>query len=78
MTLDPDVEALVRRAMQDRKLSFKQALNEAIRAGLAPAGAPFETPVFPMGDPKIALDKALAVAGRLEDEELVRRLATRK
>ena len=35
MTLDPDVEQLLRDAMQRRRLSFKAALNEAIRSGLA-------------------------------------------
>jgi hypothetical protein len=35
VTLDPDVEQLLRDAMQARRLSFKQALNEAVRLGLA-------------------------------------------
>jgi hypothetical protein len=34
VTLDPDVEQLLRDAMQHRRLSFKAALNEAIRSGL--------------------------------------------
>ena len=34
ITLDPDVHALVERAMRERGLSFKEAVNEAIRAGL--------------------------------------------
>jgi hypothetical protein len=44
VTLDPDVEQLLRDAMQRRRLSFKDALNEAIRNGLAGSGgeaAPF-------------------------------------
>ena len=35
VTLDPDVEQLLRDAMQRRRLSFKDALNQAIRAGLS-------------------------------------------
>jgi hypothetical protein len=82
ITLDPDVEALVRKAMRERGLSFKQAVNEAIRAGLAaprsdlPAAG---TRTFRMGfNPVIPLDKALRLAAHLEDEELTRKLAARK
>lgn len=79
VTLDPDVVVLVKRLMQERGLSFKQAVNVAIRAGLGPAAeARFETPTFAMGEPSVALDRALQVAGELEDAELVRRLAARK
>lgn len=35
ITLDPDVEALVGKAMRERKLSFKAAVNDALRRGLA-------------------------------------------
>ena len=34
VTLDPDVEQLVKRVMRERGLTFKQAINEALRAGL--------------------------------------------
>lgn len=42
VTLDRDVEQLLRDAMQRRRQSFKEALNQAIRNGLSqssPAGA---------------------------------------
>lgn len=81
ITLEPDVEALVRRSMRERGLSFKQAVNEAIRAGLAPASEkpPTGTRTFRLGfNPLIPLDKALRLAGELEDEELIRKLAARK
>lgn len=80
ITLDPDVEALVRKAMSERGLSFKQAVNEAIRAGLAPRSdqPPTGTRTFRMGfNPTISLDKALRLAGQLEHEELIRKLAAR-
>lgn len=76
VTLDPDTESLVRRLMEQRGVSFKQALNDAIRAG-APEAArhrPFRTTVHRMGVPTINLDRALQVAGDLEDEEIIRRL----
>jgi hypothetical protein len=80
VTLEPDVEALVKALMRDRGLSFKQAVNEAIRRGLTPeSGVPPRTPTFRMGfEPAVRWDKALQLAGELEDDELVRRLAARK
>lgn len=81
MTLDPDVETMVKRLMRERGLSFKDAVNQAIRAGLTatPAREAFSTPTFRMGfDPTIPWDRALSLAGELEDDELIRRLAARK
>jgi len=79
VTLDPDVQALVDKAMRERGLSFKQALNQAIRSGLTSTrGATFRTPTYRMGNPALPLDKALRLAAELEDEELVRKLAARK
>lgn len=80
VSLEPDTNAAVRRLMRERGLTFKQALNEAIRAGVArrspPAG--FRTRTADMGPPAIPLDKALRLAADLEDDELIRKLALRK
>lgn len=66
--------------MRDRGVSFKQAVNEAIRAGLGRAGGePARTPTFRLGhEAVIPWDKALRLAAEFEDEELARRLAARK
>ena len=48
VTLDADTERLLRSAMRERNLSFKAALNEAIRRGLRPVGAESE-PRFRVG-----------------------------
>jgi hypothetical protein len=78
ITLDPDVEAQVKRLMRERGLSFKEAVNTAIRAGLQPAaGEPFRTPTYDMGAPLVDLTKVLRLAGEIEDEEIIRRLASR-
>ena len=75
MTLDPDVEALIRKLMAERGLSFKEALNTAVRAGLSgEPGKPFATPTYSMGKPAVPLDHALRVAAELEDAELRREL----
>src|SRR2546425_2976502 len=77
VTLDPDVELLVKRAMEERGLSFKQAINEAIRAGITGPGGGIQ-PTFPthdMGEPPVDLTKALRLAGELQADELARKLA---
>ena len=75
VTLDEDTEALLRRRMRERGISFKEALNDAIRSGLAPAAArrPFRTPSADLGAPAVNLERALLLATELEDEELVRK-----
>jgi hypothetical protein len=82
VTLDPDVQALIRKAMKERGLSFKDALNSALRAGLTttkPAKQRFVQKTFSLGaEQNFRWDKALAAADALEDEELTRKLALRK
>ena len=80
VTLAPDTDALVRRLMRARGLTFGQAVNEAIRSGASRRrGQPVaRTRTKPMGLPTVPIDKALQLAGQLEDEELIRRLALRK
>lgn len=74
VTLDPDTEHLVRRRMTERGVSFKQALNDALREALrGRPGEPFRTPTYDLGVPTVSLDRALALAGELEDEELLRK-----
>jgi hypothetical protein len=82
VTLDQDVEAMLRAVMRERGVSFKAALNEAARAGLngsAPAARPFRMPTGSLGvRPGVNLDKALQLAGEMEDAEIVRKLELRK
>lgn len=76
VTLDPDAEALVRKLMRERGLTFKQAVNEAIRTGLGGGRAkePYRQETFAMGQPAVPLVKALAVASELEDDERIRKM----
>jgi hypothetical protein len=77
VTLEPDAEALVKRLMRERDMSFKQAVNHAIRTGLTPAaqGKPFRTRTHDLGvRAGVDLDKALQLAGEFEDQEIVREL----
>lgn len=79
VTLDPDTEVLVRRRMRERRVSFKQALNDAIRAGLSDEQPkrPFRTRTANLGVPTVNLDKAMQLAGQLEDEEIIRKMRLR-
>ncbi len=76
VTLDPDVDLLIKRAMNDKGLTFKQAVNEAIRAGAAPRrrGRRPRFESYDMGEPLVDVTKALQLAGQLEDEDRARKL----
>lgn len=80
VTLDADTRALVEKDMRERGVSFKQALNDAVRAGLAERGPvePFRTETARLGAPSVSLDRALQIAGELEDEELLRKMRSGK
>jgi len=75
VTLDPDTVVAIQRRMRERKVSFKQALNDAVREGLAGGqGTPYRTPPRHMGKPVVNLDRALQLAAELEDDELLGRM----
>lgn len=61
--------------MRERGVSFKAALNDAVRAGLSasPAARPFKVRTAPLGV-RINIDKALTIAGEMEDEEIIRKI----
>ena len=79
VTLDADVQALLKKAMRQQDTSFKQALNDAVRKGLGPRAAkagnkPFAFTTYKMGRPLVDLTKANALAGELEDQELIAKM----
>lgn len=84
VTLDPDVEALLKEAMRERSISFKEALNTAVRAGLGSAATGRAArryrlkPVHMGFSPGVPWDKALALADELEDDAIVAKLEQRK
>ena len=85
-TVRVDDELLEQLKAQARKegVSLTRLLNRALKAGLRAGGArrraqpAYRERVHAMGVPRIALDKALALAAALEDEEIVRELTLRK
>jgi hypothetical protein len=81
VTLDPDVAARLQQVTRERGISFKTALNEAIRSGLggtAPARG-YRIRARPMGvRAGVDLDRSSRLAGELENAEIVRKLELRK
>jgi hypothetical protein len=67
---------------RERSISFKHALNDAVRKGLQGAPGPkrrFVQKTCSMGwDPHFRWDKALALSDAIEDEESIRKLSMRK
>ena len=64
--------------MTERRVSFKQALNDLVREGRGSAEGPrpFKTAARSMGRARVDLDKALRLAGEFEDGELAGKLET--
>ena len=82
ITLEPDVQVLIKTAMKERGITFKEALNSAVRAGLTQGRfkrRDFVQKSYSLGsDQNFRWDKALETAAAIEDEELSRKLSLRK
>jgi len=80
VTLDADVQRLLKDAEHRTGRPFKQVLNDAVRAGLGRSGGrarAFKQPVFSLGRAKVDLTKATALAGELQDQEALARAGRR-
>lgn len=73
LTLDPDVEALLRAEMAAHGLTLRGAVNAAVRRALKAHGTPrqpFVQRTFSLGlSPDFNWDKALRLAAELEDAD---------
>lgn len=82
VTIDPDLAATLRKIARERGISFKEALNTMLRAGLgerAGTARPYRLRARRLGlRPGIDLDRALQLAAALEDRETIRKLELRK
>jgi hypothetical protein len=83
ITLDPDVEQLLKEEVRKRDITFKEAVNSAIRAGIRGSSAKrprFRQQTFAMGPPAPGFnwDKVLQIASQLEDDEIMRNMAAHK
>lgn len=81
--LDPHLLRRVKAEALALGVPFRQMLTTVLRRGLEDRPAArrrYRCPVFSMGPPAhpLGLDKSLAVAAGLEDEEIARKLTLRK
>jgi hypothetical protein len=84
VTISDEIHDRLKREARRSRRPFKTVLNEALRLGVDRLSPPprrrtFRQRTFRMGyPPGTALDKALQLAARLEDEEMSRKLALGK
>ena len=83
LTIDDQLMASLKRVALESGKSFKQVVNETLRAGLQPRGAParrYRLKPASLGHPHPTadLDKALSLAEALEDEAIIQKLEQRK
>ena len=81
ITLDDDVAARLEQLRRERGSSFKEIVNDTLRAGLQErrVARAYRAPTYRMGvRPGVDLDRALRLDAALEDEETVRQLETRR
>ena len=83
LRIDDDLLRDLKRAAAKQRTTLADLVNRLLRGGLGKkAGekrqAPYQEHPVAMGTPRFNLDKALALAAALEDEETVSKIARRK
>ncbi|MDZ7789867.1 MAG: type II toxin-antitoxin system VapB family antitoxin [Xanthomonadales bacterium] len=85
LTLDDSLIAELKQRAHDSGRPFKEVVNETLRAGLErvetpPPSRAYSVPAVGLGSPRpgVDLDKAVALAGSLEDAELARKMELHK
>ena len=79
--IDDDLMIELKARAYAESVSLTRMLNRTLRAGLAQRKRDgqrtrrFKQKTVSMGRPKVDLDKALALAAQLEDDEVARRLS---
>ncbi|GBD32539.1 MAG: hypothetical protein KatS3mg081_2470 [Gemmatimonadales bacterium] len=79
--IDAYLLKLLRSEARRQGVSLKEMLNRLLRQALQGKQVPrsrYRCPTYSMGQPLRMLDKALALADSLEDEEISRELSLRK
>jgi hypothetical protein len=79
VTLEPDLDALIRQVMRGTGAPFKRVVNDALRRGLTGDAVvlpePFVQRVFDAGEPLVDQTQAGALADEPEDQALIAKLA---
>lgn len=77
VSLPEEVHRRLRERARARRTSFDRIVVETLRAGLRSPSAERRyrpLPEFDLGEPSVDLDKALRLAGEMEDEETLRKI----
>lgn len=80
--IDDNLMAELKSRARIEQMSVTRTLNRVIRAGLAASSRPceegerYEEATVRMGRPRVEIDKALALATALEDEEIIRKMSS--
>ena len=79
LTLDDDLAMALQKKAHEEGRTFKDVVNEALRSGLAagapPANEPYRVKAWSGGfRPGVDLTKANQLAGKLEDEHILRKM----
>ena len=84
LTIDDEIARALKELAHRSNKPFKQVVNETLRAGLSTAGTRrskrYKVKPAALGgvSPGIDLDKALALADAIEDQELATKMQLRK
>lgn len=81
LTIDDDLAALLQAEARATGRTFRAVVNQALRDGLLREAdqARYEPPVHDLGiRPGVDLTKALQLVGRMEDEEVIRKMEVGK
>ena len=81
---DDDLLRELREQARREGTSLTRVINRVLREAIAESrqpgkrASPYRQKTYSMGKPKVNLDKAVALAASLEEEEVCRKLARRK
>lgn len=81
LRIDDDLHRELRERATAQGVSISELFNRTLRLGLAakpPRARRYRQRVYNLGEPRFNVDKALAFASDLEDEEILRKLAIGK
>ena len=82
--IDDDLLRELKEQAHREGTSLARLINRVLRLGIGAAqqvnkpSRPYREKTFRMGEPKVNLDKALAISASLEDDEVREKLARRK
>lgn len=82
--IDNDLLLALKEQAHRQNTSLDKLLNETLRTGMKASHQPnaqrtyYKEKTYKMGIPRANLDKALALAANLEDEEIVKKMMLRK